>query len=413
MLPSVTSPRAPSSPNLAPYGDLRRFVADRASVFARTPGFDDFFAAVTPGESERVGRLWQSAVALRDGMPDAAAAIAESLVRQMPDEDDGSGALAVRTFAEALLARVRGDAAGGGNLYLTARPPGAQLRAFELLRLRTPLIPFAYAAGNRALLEVVEPFAPADVTLLDLGIGRGGQVRALLRNPSARAAFASLHVIGVEPDSSASTGSGALETAEASVLEAAQEAGIAATFTPIPKLAEDLTPSDIAGAGPRGLFLASSSFALHHAVAAGGREGALRTLRDAGARAVVLVEPDSNHYDDALDVRFAFAYRHYRTLAQILHETLSPSDASLAWSEFFAPEVRNVIAHDGRLRVERHQELARWGEHLVGAGFALDGLRDLVPRSAAAAGFDVCAQGAAFSLGYRGTPVLGVLRGRA
>ncbi len=399
-----------------PFGDLRRFLAERAAAFARTPDFDDFFIALTPNESERVGRLWQTTVALRDGAPDAAAAIAESLVRGMPDEDDGSGALAVRTFAEALLARVHGDVAGGGNLYLTARPPGAQLRAFELLRLRTPLIPFAYAAGNRALLEVVEETGPTEVTLVDLGIGRGGQVRALLRNPSARAAFTSLHVIGVEPDSSASTGSGALEIAETSVLEAAEEAGIPATFTPIAKLAEDLTANDIADAKPRGLFLASSSFSLHHAVVADGERGrhdALRTLRDAGARAVVLVEPDSNHFDDELDVRFAFAYRHYRTLAQVLHETLSPSDASLVWSEFFAPEIRNVIAHDGRLRVERHQELARWGEQLVAAGFTIDPVHDLVPRSAAASGFDVRAQGDAFSLGFRGTSVLGVLRGRA
>ena len=72
-----------------------------------------------------------------------------------------------------------------------------------------------------------------------------------------------------------------------------------------------------------------------------------------------------------------------------------------------------MIAHDGCLRVERHQELARWAEQLVGAGFTIDPLRDLVPRSAAASGFDVRAQGDAFSLGFRGTSVLGVLRARA
>ena len=44
---------------------------------------------------------------------------------------------------------------------------------------------------------------------------------------------------------------------------------------------------------------------------------------------------------------------------------LAPGDATLVWNEFFAPEVRNIVAHEGVRRVERHEELTRWASRLA------------------------------------------------
>lgn len=364
-------------------------------------------------ERYRVERLATAARALAQGRVRQAAFEAESLVRAMPDEDDAHGAVAVRTFAEAILDRIHGRG-GGGNLYLGARPPGAQLRAFELLRLRTPLIPFGYAAANRALLDAVGD--SADVTLLDVGIGRGGQVRALLKNPWARRRIRSLHVIGVEPDSAPSVG-GALQTAHANVLAAAHEANVPATFAGIGKLAEELSVADIAAAKPRGILLANCSLSLHHVGlrehgAQRDRSDVLRTIREAGFETLVLLEPDTNHDEDDLELRFLYAYRHYGTLARSLYATLSASDAFLVWSEFFAEEIRNVIAHDGALRVERHEEADRWIERLEAQGWALDTPAELVAPSAAPAGFTVVHTGNACTLRYDGVSLLAAMRAK-
>lgn len=394
------------------FEELRRSIDSDPGRF-RAEAFRAFFDDLDPSESQRVERLWQAVQGVRHDEPEPAAREAETLIRAMPDDEDGSGAIAVRTFAEAILGRIRSTEGHAGNLYLGARAPGAQLRAFELLRLRTPLIPFAYAAGNRAILEAVEP--GSDVTLIDVGIGRGGQLRALLRNPVARRAFRSVHVIGVEPDSSTTTGAGALETAEQNVLSAGQEVGIPTEFTGIAKTAEDLTTSDLVAAGLVGQVVATSSFCLHHldVERSGGRAGVLSLLRDVGASAVVVVEPDSNHYEDDLAIRFLHAYRHYRTIARSLHGMLAPADASLVWSEFFAPEVHNVISHDGPARTERHEESSRWAERIEQAGFRLDALADVLPQSAAPPGFQVQAHGVAFCLSYQSVSLLAVLRGRA
>ncbi len=397
------------------WEDLERYIKSGGEALRHTPGFADFFLNIGETERQRLGRLWGALRALINDQGDEAAIETEALIRSMPDEEDGHGAVVVRTFAEALRARVYKLTGSGGNLYLDARPPGAQMRAFELLRLRTPLIPFAYAAANRALLDAIPE--PCEVTLLDVGIGRGGQIRALLKNPSARRLFKSLHVIGVEPDSSDAVG-GALEFAEGNVMRTAAEVGIPVTFCGIPKLADDLLPDDIEQAEPRGIMLANSCLTLHHIGlsdhgARANRDEVLKILRDTGFSKLVLVEPDCNHDTGDLSLRFLHAYRHYGTLARGLYSMLSRADASLVFSEFFAQEVRNIISHEGALRVERHEETGRWIERLAQAGWTVDTPRELVAPSAAPAGFTVVGDGQACRLTFRGVSLAGVLRARA
>lgn len=391
--------------------DLRRHVDEHAEQFARTLDFDIFFAELEAEESERVGALWEVVVSIVSGNHDRAIEEAERIVRTMPDEDDGQGAVAVRTFAEALLGRLRHEGSSGGNLYLGARPPGAQLRAFELLRLRTPLIPFAYAAANKALMASIEP--GSEVTLIDVGIGRGGQLRALLRNPNARELFSSLHVVGIEPDSETAAGAGALELAREQVEQTAVEVGIEVQFTAISKRGEELTAADLPEL--RGEIIANAAFALHHINHRGSggldRAGVLELLRDLGAQTLVLVEPDTNHFTDDLAARFLFAYRHYRTVSMSLRSMLAPADAFLVWSEFFAPEVRNVVGYDGDQRTERHEEAKVWADRMQRAGWKPQRPGALVARSGTPPGFALGQSAEACSLDFRGVPLLSVLWG--
>jgi len=402
-------------------GRLRAFVAARAERFRGSPGFGRFYDQLEPGEGERVGALWSCVEALQMGDERSAAAPAEALVRSMPDEDDAAGAMAVRTFAEALLARVRRHSHGGGNLYTTARPPGAQLRAFELFRQRLPLVSFGWEAATALLCDALarrtSREGPGEVTLVDVGIGRGTELRQLVRQLAVRKLARAVNVVGVDPDSS-SASFGALEIAQDAVLEAAAEAGLPARFQAVPKVAEELTVADFHSAAPRGAFVAVCALSLHHVAVHGGhalsgRDAVLRTLRAAGVESLVLVEPDSDHYVDALDARFLYAYRHYRTLARALRARLSPGDAVIVWSEFLAPEVRNVIGHDGVLRVERHEELSRWNQRLVDAGFVVDDVEGPSSGLVAPPGFELVVNRDGCRVGFGGVPLLGVTRARS
>lgn len=401
-------------------GRLRAFLAAHADAFRRSPSFARFYDKFDDDEADRVGALWSCVEALSLGDERSAAAPAEALVRSMPDEDDASGATTVRTFAEALLARVRRSSHGGGNLYTSARPPGAQLRAFELFRQRMPLVPFGWEAATALLCDALArraPREPPEVTLVDVGIGRGSEVRQLVRQIASRRLARALHVVGVDPDSSSSAALGALELAERAILDAANEVRLPVTFHPVPKVAEELTVADL-DAGARGPMVAVCAHSLHHATVHGGhalagRDAVLRTLRAAGVESLVLVESDSDHFSEALDIRFLFAYRHFRTHARALRARLSPADASVVWSEFFAPQVRNVVAYDGVLRVERHEELARWDERLTSAGFAIDDIEGVCASLAPPPGFDVVLARDGCRVGFAGVPLLGITRARS
>ena len=162
--------------------------------------------------------------------------------------------------------------------------------------------------------------------------------------------------------------------------------------------------------------MCNCALALHHTLGEGsaldGRDGVLRLLKAAGAAAIVLVEPDSDHFRDDLVERFLYAYRHYGTLWRSLQASLAPADADLVWREFFAPEVHNVICYEGRSRTERHEEARRWADRLKVAGWRVETLRGTVPQAAAPDGFVVSGSGPAVSLSYDGVSLLSVLRAR-
>jgi hypothetical protein len=373
----------------------------------------EFHARMPAAEAERVVALWTAARHLAGEELGEATNVAEALVRSMPDESDHQGAVVVRTFAEALLGRARSVSRSGGNLYLGARPPGAQLRAFELLRLRGPLIPFAHAAANKALLHDLR--LGDELTLIDLGIGRGTQLRVLLRDPIARQCISHLHVVGVEPDSDAEGERGALELARRTVLDAAAEAGLDARFSAVAKRGEELRAEDFPSM--QGRIFVNAAFAMCHVVPQSDGEldpgSLLALLRELGAETLVLSEADSDHVDERLPVRLLWAYRHYRTVAASLEASLAPADAQLVWTEYFAAEVRNVLGHDGPGRTERHQPSASWARELEEAGWQVDTPRELAPTAGMPAGFSLHASPRGFRLAFDRVPLLAVLHARA
>jgi GRAS domain family len=437
-----------------PFTRLTRLIATRADAFSRSENFARFYREREPNEARLLGRLFSIVECIEAGDDDLAAASSEALFRTLSgghDEDSlesrtsvvSAGAIRViAVFADALYARVKKHTAGGGNLYLGARPQGTQLRAFELLRRHTPLIAFGYAVANEAILDAVGAYDgadPKDLIVVDIGIGRASQHRALLESVRGRNLLKSFHVVGVDGDSSLlerglsssfSPREGALEIARAVVLDEADAAGVPSSFEAVPMLAEELTASELRAAAYRSRHsrrvgdtcaarvVATSAFALHHLVDIGdqtlsARDAVLRTLRAAGARHVVLVEPDSDHFGNDLSLRFLHAYRHYRTVSQVLARSLSPDDADIVWNEFFAPEVRNVIAHDGVRRVERHEELSRWAERVEAAGFHVDDLAAIGRRIATPAGFEVQIDRTGLRLCFEGVSLVGVLRASA
>lgn len=349
---------------------LVSFIHSNSYYFQRSFGFGNFFLWDHPEEPTRIGDLWSVVENLQEGKTESASLIAEKVIREMPSKGDAHGAIPVKTFAEALLARIH-RREGGGNLYVNARPSGEQLRAFNVLATRTPVIKYGHSSANQIITNISSCLnrdnTPIDLAIVDIGIGMGGQICHLIQCEEFRKSIRSLRVIGVDVNSNAVT------VAQKNICGIADTLNLPIKFENISKHAEDLTVKDFASAKLSDYVIATSSFALHH-IGDGNtssRDVTLRLLRSVASH-LVIVEPDSNHFIDNLMVRFLYAYRHYRTLFAMLTKYLPTEMAHLVWDEFFAPEIRNVISFDNEKRVERHEELNRWKERLVASNWHVD-----------------------------------------
>ncbi|HEY8379842.1 MAG TPA: GRAS family protein, partial [Nannocystis sp.] len=94
------------------------------------------------------------------------------------DVDVPSDALLSHIVAESLLRRIDRNLLSGRNLYLQPEPR-SQIDLFSLLQRAIPAVPQGYAVANQYLAASMRSCErPA---LLEIGIGKGTQVLALLR----------------------------------------------------------------------------------------------------------------------------------------------------------------------------------------------------------------------------------------
>lgn len=411
-----SSARMLSVPLRAAEGLSRLDAYLEAELSVRAPAWlAGFYSGLCEEEQEALGVLWAAMIELERGRRVVAlrcARLALKLVEMFPSvegHDDLAGE-ALRSFAIAIIRRIDGDTVRLGNLYLDAGPNNGLLHAFELLRWRTPIIPFAYAAANRMMVESFD--RPHDLTVVDVGSGRGGQLQALLADPWTRERISSLRVIAIEPDPSRIGGRSTLSWSRSGLLEVAERVGVPTTFVGIAKRVEDLRLTELREALRPGRLMVNATLCLHHLgdeEASSERNRALRLFRALGAESLVLVEPDSGHNFDDPSHRLLYAYCHYRSVSRALRHCLSRCDAELVWSKFFQPEIHNVMVHEGSARTERHELGAAWVARLRKHGWSPKRihvpLQDILPP-----GFEALHRGPLLSLCLERVPLLSVIK---
>jgi hypothetical protein len=269
-------------------------------------------------------------------------------------------------FASALSRRLSWDRHEEINLYL--REFGeTQISLFNLVAQHLPTVGLAGEVGNEVLAGFLA--GQEEATLLDVGIGSGRQETALLRLLAERGQLPGLlHVVAVEPDA------GSLIQAGADLALVADELGVALDFNPVHKLVEDLDESDWQWfASFPGPIVVNAAFALHHVRNTDReqcRDGLFRRLRDLGADAVVLCEPNSDHLNPSLRERFANAWHHFGTTFGLIDTLgLAPEETG-AMKMFFAREIEDILASSEESRFERHEPAETWMTRMRDAGFA-------------------------------------------
>lgn len=98
--------------------------------------------------------------------------------------------------------------------------------------------------------------------------------------------------------------------------------------------------------------------------------GILGLIQSTKPAVVVVVEQEANHNDPIFEGRFLQALQYYSAIFDSIDASLpSDSPARLKMEQYFAREIRNIIACEGPERIERHEKFEHWKQLMEEGGF--------------------------------------------
>ncbi|CAA2976525.1 scarecrow 28 [Olea europaea subsp. europaea] len=104
----------------------------------------------------------------------------------------------------------------------------------------------------------------------------------------------------------------------------------------------------------------------------------LGLIRSTNPAVVVMSEQEAEHNDTMLERRFSNSLKYYSAIFDSLDSISLPADSPLRikMEEMFAREIRNIIACEGRDRIERHETFWKWRQLMEQGGFQCSGFSD-------------------------------------
>lgn len=280
-------------------------------------------------------------------------------MRQSPSD------MLYHVFASALAKRLSAKVAEEMNLYLK-QYEHSQIDLFNKVAGRFPFVGKTGQVANNYLALYIE--GHEEVSLLDIGIGTGRQVVALLSLlETKRSLPRKLNLYAIEPMADA------LELAKQSVAAQCTRLGVELNFHAYPRFVENISEKEWTSLiPPAGNLLVNASFALHHIHGCEAVRGhTLQKIRALRPLAVVLSEPDSDHFEPDVTIRFENCWEHFETIFTFIDELRLSEAETIQMKLFFLREIEDIVGNREDSRFERHEKAEKWILRLGHAGFRM------------------------------------------
>lgn len=278
-------------------------------------------------------------------------------------------------MVEGLVARKEKS---GSNIYraLRCREPESRdlLSYMHILYEICPYLKFGYMAANGAIAEACK--TEDCIHIIDFQIAQGTQWMTLLQALAAKPSGAPrVRITGIDdPVSKYARGDG-LEAVGRRLAAISQKFNILVEFNPIPVFAPDVT-LEMLGVRPGEALVVNFPLQLHHTPDESvdlnnPRDGLLRMIKSLNPKVVTLVEQESNTNTAAFLPRFVETLNYYLAMFESIDVTMPRDQKERINVEqhCLARDIVNVIACEGRERVERHELLGKWKSRFTMAGF--------------------------------------------
>ncbi|XP_010267831.1 PREDICTED: chitin-inducible gibberellin-responsive protein 1-like [Nelumbo nucifera] len=276
---------------------------------------------------------------------------------------------------EGLVARKE---ASGANIYraLRCREPESKdlLSYMQILYEICPYLKFGYMAANGAIAEA---FRSEDhVHIIDFQIAQGTQWMTLIQALAARPGGPpNVRITGIDDPVSKYARGASLEAVGRRLDALSKKFNIPVEFHAMPVFAPDVT-REMLGVRPGEALAVNFTLQLHHTPdesvdVNNPRDGLLRMVKSLSPKVVTLVEQESNTNTTPFLTRFVETLEFYSAMFESIDVTL-PRDRKERINveqHCLARDIVNIIACEGKERVERHELLGKWKSRFTMAGF--------------------------------------------
>ncbi|OIT01990.1 PREDICTED: scarecrow-like protein 21 [Nicotiana attenuata] len=278
-------------------------------------------------------------------------------------------------IVEGLVARKE---LSGTTIYRSLRckePAGNDLLSYmHILYEICPYLKFGYMAANGAIAEACRN--ENYVHIIDFQIAQGTQWMTLLQALAARPGGAPyVRITGIDdPVSQYARGDG-LAAVEKRLSAISEKFNIAVEFNAVPVFAPEVTKAML-DVRPGEAVAVNFPLQLHHTPdesvdVNNPRDELIRMIKSLCPKIVTLVEQESNTNTAPFFPRFLEALDYYHAMFESIDVTLARDRKERINVEqhCLARDIVNVIACEGKERVERHELLGKWKSRFMMAGF--------------------------------------------
>ncbi|KAF3789598.1 Chitin-inducible gibberellin-responsive protein 1 [Nymphaea thermarum] len=278
-------------------------------------------------------------------------------------------------MVEGLVARKE---ASGSNIYRTLRgkePESEDLLSYmHTMNEVCPYLKFGYMAANGAIAEA---FKNEDrVHIIDFQIAQGTQWVTLLQALAGRPSGPPhVRITGIDdPVSKYARGEG-LEAVGRRLTAISEKYQIPLVFHAVSEFGPEIN-AEMLHIQPGEALAVNFALQLHHTPdesvdVNNPRDGLLRLVRALSPKVMTLVEQESNTNTAPFFTRFMETLDYYSAMFESIDVTLQrdSKDRINVEQHCLARDIVNIIACEGKERVERHELLGKWRSRLTMAGF--------------------------------------------
>jgi hypothetical protein len=266
----------------------------------------------------------------------------------------------------------------GTNIYraLKCRKPESNelLSYMKILYNICPYFKFGYMAANGAIADALRN--EDRIHIIDFQIAQGTQWITLIQALAARPGGPpNVRITGIDdPVSEYARGEG-LDIVGKMLKSMSEEFKIPLEFTPLPVYATQVT-KEMLEIRPGEALAVNFTLQLHHTPdesvdVNNPRDGLLRMVKGLAPKVTTLVEQESHTNTTPFLMRFTETMDYYSAMFESIDTNLPRDNKERINVEqhCLAKDIVNIIACEGKDRVERHELLGKWKSRLMMAGF--------------------------------------------